>query len=268
MLYKTILGMCLMRLLLLLLVCGLVFSCDPYANPLIIKDQKPEILIYTGITMADAISEINDIFESRYDCKASMMYGASGYLKRVIEVNKVGDIFFPGNKSYVDSFIKEKIVTKSVDVGFNRLSFFVKKGNPLLLSGDLHQLTDANLKVSLGANDSGSVGEETFKLIKQLKYYNDIISNVTSFTADSKGLVSAIRNSEADIVINWLATGFVNNNNLFMEPIKIDYDIVNKVPITMGILKYSSDLECVNNFMDTVHSSEGKALFKKYGFND
>ncbi len=245
-----------------------MYSCDPYENPLINNDTRPEILIYTGITMADAVVEIKDIYESNYACRASIMYGASGYLKSVINVNKVGDIYLPGNKSYIDAFAEDRIVTKVIDVGFNTLSMFVKKGNPLLLNGDLAQLTNKSLRLNLGALDAGSVGKETFKLIRNLDYFDDIILNVNTFSADSKGLVAAMKNDEADITINWLATGFIDDNSSFMEPVKINSEYVSKVPIAIGLLKYSTSFNCANQFLDVVDSDEGKAVFKRYGFRD
>jgi len=256
------------RLFLLFVVCGLLISCDPYENPLDHGSTDNEILIYSGYTMSDAVFEFKDIYEASTGCKLSVMYGASGYLQRVIEVNKVGDIFFPGNKSYLDHFKKNNIVSRTIDVGFNKLSLFVVKGNPLYLNGSLEQLKEKRLRVAIGMKEAGAVGDETAKLLEKHGIYDAVSTNVSSFTTDSKGLALALREDNADVVINWYATGFSNKNIHLLEPIKIDSPYIEEVPIAMGLLKYSSNTVCANKFLDMASSEKGVEIFKKYGFKD
>ena len=256
------------KFLILLLLINILFGCDPYESPFSEKVYDHEILVFTGITMADAVFELKDIFEKDNDCKVQVMYGASGYLKHVVEVNRKGDIFFPGNISYMDSFRSDHVVTRIVGVGYNQLSFFVAKNNPLRLNGDLHQLTSEHLRVEIGLKGAGAVGRETLYLLQQHKLYDLVVDNAVTFATDSKGLASAIKDNEADIVINWLAVGLTKRNAPYMTHVKIDSPYIRKVQIAMGLLKYSTDNLCANDFMDLAASDVGQAVFKKYGFSE
>jgi len=256
------------RLILCVLILFAACACNPYENPLESGDSGNEILIYSGITMADAVLEIANIFESENKCKVSVMYGASGYLKRVIEVNRKGDIFFPGDKSYIDDLHERHVVTRTVEVGYNKLAFFVQTGNPMHLNGSLSQLLDKRLKVVLGARNAGSVGQETYHLLSSHGIYEKAALNVSFFTADSKGLASAIRDREADLTINWRAIGFNAKNRGKVDMIEIESENIRRVPIVMGLLTYSTHNSCSERFLDLAKSSAGAEIFRKYGFID
>ncbi|MGD9808578.1 MAG: molybdate ABC transporter substrate-binding protein [Deferribacterales bacterium] len=250
------------------MLINILAGCNPYESPFKDEVYEHEILVFTGVTMSDAVFELKSIFEKENACKVQVMYGASGYLKHVVEVNRKGDIFFPGNVSYMESFKNDHVITRMVDVGYNQLSFFVAKDNPLRLNGDVTQLTNEHLRVVIGSLGAGSVGKETLHLLQQHKLYDDVVKNAVSFATDSKGLASAIKDNEADIVINWLAYGLIKRNAPFMTPVKIDSEYTRKVPIAMGLLKYSTDNRCANNFMDLAASEAGRIIFKKYGFSE
>lgn len=256
------------NLFLLLLLYSLLISCDPYVNPLNRETSSNEILIYSGMTMADAIFELKDKFESANDCEVKVMYGASGYLQKVIEVNRKGDIFFPGNISYLNKFKENRLITRVSNIGYNSLAFFVAKDNPLALSGELDQLIDPRLKIVMGSAEAGSVGEETVKLLKSSGLYDKVLENTRSFTTDSKGLAISLRSGEADLVVNWRAVGYTKKNHPYMTKIDINSDKVVKVPIAMGLLKYSVDSVCANEFLDFAESAFGRRIFQRYGFID
>jgi len=243
-----------------------IVSCDPYKNPYEDREFNHEILIYTGITMSDAVFELKSLFEADNDCNVLVMYGASGYLKHVVEVNRKGDIFFPGNISYIDSFKTDHVVTRQLDIGYNSLSFFVAKNNPLQLNSSLDQLTNPDLRVVIGSDDAGSVGRETRYLLEQHGMYDAVVGNVTAFATDSKGIATAVKSGNADIVINWRAAGLTKKNISSMTQIDIDSAYNRKVPIAMGLLKYSTDNTCANKFMDFAASDVGNSIFAKYGF--
>ncbi|ADD67939.1 extracellular solute-binding protein family 1 [Denitrovibrio acetiphilus DSM 12809] len=256
------------KLLILCVLQCILFACDPYENPLTRNKPLNEILVYTGITMSDAVLELKSEFEKENDCLVHVMYGASGYLKRVIDVNKKGDIFIPGNSSFLDTLIGDAVVTRRETLGYNRLSFFVPKGNPMGLNGSLSQLAEGDLRLIIGAPESGSVGKETMYLLQKYGIFHDVALQVHSFAADSKKLASAIRDNDADIAINWRAVGYTLKNRDFMDAIDIDSPYIRKVPVVMGLLKYSVDTGCPVKFMNMAVSEKGRQIFHKYGFRD
>jgi molybdate transport system substrate-binding protein len=241
-------------------------GCDPYKHPTITEKNRKEILIYCGVTMASAVSELISILEERTDCKVSALYGGSGHLKNIIEVNKKGDLFFPGSSQYLEDLKTEGVIGRTEEVGYNSLSFFVKKGNPLQITNNIKNLSDVSLNVVLGSENAGSVGRETAYLLEKHNIKDEVISKSIYVTNDSKGIARSIRNGDADLTVNWLATGYLPENTEFVTPIKIDSPYVRQLKLVIGQLIYSDEKECSGSFLDIASSVEGKEIFAKYGF--
>jgi molybdate transport system substrate-binding protein len=64
-------------------------------------DSK-ELLVFCGITMIDPIMKLSELFEKKYSVSIKMTYGGSKDLAKSIEVNHLGDIYFPGTVKFVE----------------------------------------------------------------------------------------------------------------------------------------------------------------------
>lgn len=228
-----------------------------------LKSQEP-LLIFCGITMITPVRELADQFEKEHDIVIKMSYGGSQDLSKSIEVNKVGDIFFPGFKSFVEKMTEDGHVDKSVVVGYNQLSLFVAKGNPKQLTGDLLQLLDPELAVIIGHEDLGSVGQESKRVLTSLGIYEQVVNNTVFMASDSKGLTAAIRDKKADIALNWKAVATLKNNNEFVDVLTISN--IEKKQLVMSSLVYSKNRKLANDFLSFCSSEHGLKVFKKYGF--
>lgn len=253
------------KILLLLSILSF-YGCDPYEHPTLPRELPQEILVYCGMTMSSAVFELSSLFEKETGCKASILYGGSGNLQKVIEVNEQGDIFFPGSYDYVKYLQTKGIVIRTSEVGHNRLSYFVKKGNPLQIDGELSNLTDKHLKVVVGSERAGAIGRATARLLQKHGIKKRVFEESMYVTTDSKGLAESIKEGDADLVINWYATAFFKKNKPFMDPIRIDSPYVKKTRLVMGQLKYSENRNCSDKFLDMVESDRGKEIFRRYGF--
>lgn len=225
--------------------------------------QDP-LLIFCGITMIAPVRELADQFETEHGVVVKMTYGGSQDLSKSIEVNKIGDIFFPGFKSFVENMTANGHVDKSVVVGHNQLSLFVAKGNPKGLNGDLHQLLDPELAVIIGHEDLGSVGKESKRVLTNLGIYEHVVNNTVFMASDSKGLTAAIRDEKADIALNWRAVATLKDNNDYLDVLEINN--IEKKQLVMSSLVYSKNIKLANDFLTLCSSEQGLKVFKKYGF--
>lgn len=244
----------------------LISGCDPYKNPLTENLPHNEILVYSGITMLDAVTELKKTFEKSSRCGVTVMYGASGYLEKVVEVNKIGDVFFPGSRYYLDDMVKRNLITQMTGIGYNTLCYFVEKGNPKMLNGSLDELKRKDLRVMIGLENAGAVGREATRLLKKEGVDSEVRNNAVSFSTDSKGLSEALRENKADLVVNWRSVGSLKQNKKYMDAVDIDSDYIRRVPVSIGILKYSLDRECAQDFIELTASKTGRKILQKYGF--
>ena len=261
-----------MRSILLILITGILFAAVAYfcffsiAGPALPeREVKKELLVYCGITMADPISEIARIIEKEEDCKIVVVKGGSGNLLRAIETNKVGDLYLPGCDSYIRTCEKKGLVDESVLVGHNCAALLVQKGNPKSISADLINLTKPEYYVVIGDAHSGSIGKETKKILDKRGIYSQVCQNARHLTSDSKDLVTVLKDKEADLVVNWMATSYWPENEPYVDAIEIDEEYAKPKKLVLGLLTFSHHRGIAEKFMQYASSREGKKLFRKYG---
>ncbi|MBW2187947.1 MAG: substrate-binding domain-containing protein [Deltaproteobacteria bacterium] len=79
-----------------LCLCGC--EAQPQQQP---ETAKKELLIYCGTTMAAAVREVSNIFETQEDCTVKIIKEGSGVLLHSIQINQTGDLYLPGCESYL-----------------------------------------------------------------------------------------------------------------------------------------------------------------------
>jgi molybdate transport system substrate-binding protein len=96
--------------------------------------------------------------------------------------------------------------------------------------------------------------------------YEKVISNAISLVPDSRNLINSLKNNDADLVLNWYATTFWDDNKEFVEALPLDDKYSDKAKLVFNLLSTSKNKDLSKQFMDYASSAEGKEIFKKYGF--
>lgn len=231
-------------------------------------EPKKELLVYCGITMIKPMTEIARIIEEKYDCKIQITKGGSGNLLKSIRANLLGDLFLPGADSYITTCIEEGLVTRSVHVGYNKAAMMTAKGNPKGIPAELGSLASPDYYVVIGNPESGSIGRETKKILSRRGIYEEVIENAKLLTTDSKDLIRVIKDNEADLVVNWYATSTWEENSESVSVLPIDGNYASRKKLVIGLLRFTRYPEIAGAFMDYAASSEGRAIFNRYGLYD
>lgn len=240
----------------------LLFSSFSYVN------AKTELLFYVGITMVKPINELSMNFEKECDCNINILQGGSEDLYNSIKSSNQGDLYLPGSLSFRTKYLKENFLLDSKFVGFNKLSLVVKKGNPKNIKPLLSELANENLNVVLGNDQSSSVGKASKKVLVKSKLYKEAILNTLFLASDSRNLINSIKQNKADLILNWHATTFWDENKEFVQALPLDDKYSNKSELVLNLLSTSKNKELTKKFMDYASSPEGRKVFKKYGFLD
>lgn len=247
----------------LLALLVLLSGCQPTEEE---RVPDKELLIYCGMTMVRPIQEIARIIEKNHNCTIKITQQGSGALLKSIEANMVGDLFLPGSESYITTCLQRGWVKETVHVGFNRAALIVQKGNPLAISADVNNLLNPAYRVVLGSAENSSIGLETEKILSRIAMYQEALDNALYLTADSKGMVQAIRDRKADLVLNWQATASWEENRPFMDALPLDDDMAPPHKLTLGLLTFSLYPEIARDFLHLSGSADGKKIFARYGF--
>ncbi len=232
----------------------------------VLPQAKPELLIYCGITMTEAVREVANVFEGRHRCTIKISKGGSGELLRSLESNQVGDLFLPGEESFMEAAVSRGLVTQEQRVGSNRVTLMTAKDNPLAITPVLESLLDPRYRVVLGESDSGSVGRESRRVLERTGIYQQVQARAIFLTTDSKGLVQAIRDGQADLALNWHGSALDPEHAPHVSSLPLPEDAVSPHFLQMGLLRFSSRPELARRFMAMAASEEGQAIFARHGF--
>lgn len=227
---------------------------------------RKELLIYCGITMIRPMQEIAQIIEQKHNCTIKITKQGSGALLRSIEANMVGDLFLAGLEPYMKTCMEKGWVKETVHVGYNRAALIVQKGNPLGITADVNNLLDKKYRVVLGSAENSSIGKETERILSRIAIYQQALENALYLTADSKGMVQALKEQKADLVLNWYATSLWEENKPFMEALQLDEDMAPPHKLILGLLTFSPYPDIARSFLDLAGSEQGKKIFADHGF--
>jgi molybdate transport system substrate-binding protein len=247
-----------------LLISTILFST------LLFSAQKPTLLFYCGITMVKPMKEIAKIIEKKHNCNIKISQGGSKDLYDSLKYSKVGDLYLPGSDSYIKKNKKDGYLLDSVDIGYNQAAIFVQKNNPKKVKG-LDSLVDENLRVILCDPASGSIGKNTKKILTKYKgeeFFEEAFDNAADIGTDSRNLNRSLIENEADVTVNWRATGFWDNNSKYIDVVSIDEKYAPKKKLALTLLSFSKNKSIAKDFMKFATSKDGQEIMKKHGFLD
>jgi len=253
----------------LLVACGLLLGITGCQEKQAESSaKKQEMLIYCGITMVKPVKELADIFSKQHNIDIIINQGGSQDLYESLRHSQKGDIYLPGSLSYRKKYLGEGLLLDTKFVGYNKAALMVKKGNPNNIPADLNVLTSKEHRVALCNPDSGSIGNETKVILEKFGIFKEAMENAIFLGSDSRTLVKSIKDGDADVTINWYATGFWDGNREYVDIIPLDEKHAPKKMLVFNLLKSSKNPELAKAFMEFSASHEGRAVFAKYGFLD
>lgn len=224
---------------------------------------KEKLMILSGVTMRFALEELTQEFAKMHEVEFEISHGGSGSLKKLIQENKIGDIFFPGSESYITQLKETGEVIETAFVGNNQAALIVAKGNPMKIK-DIHDLANPDYNIVIARADSGSIGKEASTILQAAGIEEEVLSNVLFLTTDSKDIDAAIINGNADVTINWKATSTWSQNKDYMDYIEIPQ--AEKKRLVFGSLTYSKNKSLAKSFIEFAATDKSREIFKKHGF--
>ncbi len=245
-----------------LLVVSLLLNTSMFSK------DKPELLLYCGITMVKPMKIIATIIEKKHNCSIKIMQGGSKNLYNSLKLAKIGDLYLPGSESYRLKGLKDGFLTDFAYIGYNKAAIFVQKGNPNKIV-KLTSLLDESISIILCNPSTGSIGKESKALLIKFQgeeFYNDVFDIATDIGTDSRNLNKALIDKRADIAINWRATAFWPENKTYIDVVDIDEKYAPKKRLVLNLLKFSKYPDIAKDFMNFASSKDGQQIMKKYGF--
>ncbi|MCA9401692.1 MAG: substrate-binding domain-containing protein, partial [Candidatus Omnitrophica bacterium] len=119
--------------------------------------------------------------------------------------------------------------------------------------------------VALCNPTSGSIGRMTKKILTSAGILNEVMANTAFLTTDSRNLTKAIKEGEADIVINWQAPGYWPENRDYVDILPLPEEIAPKKELILNVLTFSTEPELAKDFLEYT-GIIGRDVFESFGF--
>jgi molybdate transport system substrate-binding protein len=243
-------------------LAAMMFSCAAAG------EGRPELLIYSGITMMPPMAEIARNLEKELNLRIILSQGASEDIYQSLRKNRVGDLYLPGDPAYRTKYLSEGLLGDYVVVGYNQATLIVRKGNPKQVKADLRELLRDDLAVVIGSPDRGAIGLETSRILKKAGLFDKVVRNAAALAPDSRSLNLMLKRGEADVIVNFRATAFFPDNAPHMEALDLDPKIANPQALLLNLTTVAQNPSAARRFMDYAAGPEGQAIFRKHGFLD
>jgi molybdate transport system substrate-binding protein len=258
-------GFSLFRAGLAVILIGTMAGCGDSSEKVA---AKPELLLYCGITMVHPMTEIAHLVEQEQGVKITITQGGSEDLYQSLKTSRQGDLYLPGSASYRKRHLEEGLLGDFVHVGYNQAALMVAKGNPKKVEAQVSSLLREDLSVVICNPESGSIGRETKRILDKEGIYRPVLEKSVYLTTDSRNLNGALKNGDADLIVNWRATAFFDRNRDHMDVLDLDPEQASPKKLVLNILTFSRYPEIARRFMELAESERGQAIFRKYGFLD
>lgn len=230
--------------------------------------QEKEILIYCGITMVRPVTELARQFEQAEKIRVTIAQGGSEDIYQSAKRSRLGDIYFPGEPSFRDRHLAEGLLGYYKLVGYNQLAIVVPKGNPNQVKSDLNELLRKDLVLLLGNVESGSVGQESKRVLDGARMYPKVVMKAALMMPDSRAINLSLKRGEGNVALNWRATAFFPDNAPHLDVVDLDTKVAMPQALLMIQLEFSKNPAVARKFIDFAASAAGQAVFRKYGFLD
>ncbi len=194
--------------------------------------------------------------------------GSSGDLYQSLKMSKKGDLYLPGSDIYRTLHSDEGLLADFIRVGYNRAALIVARGNPKQISPDIYNLAKKEYAVAIGNPEVCSIGQATKKILTKAGIYDKVVDNAVRISADSRGIAKLLRDGSVDLVLNWQATAYFNENKEFMEALILDESTAPKKQLLINLLTCTENADLARRFMIFAGSVTGQNIFQKYGFLD
>jgi molybdate transport system substrate-binding protein len=122
--------------------------------------------------------------------------------------------------------------------------------------------------VLVAAENQGSIGSETKRMLTQAGIYERVVDNAAQVSPDSRTINAALKKGEADITLNWRATAFFPDNSPHIDIVDLPVSVAVPQALLMNLTTLSTQKALAQQFIDYAASATGQSIMRKHGFLD
>lgn len=227
-----------------------------------------KVVVFAGAASAPVLEEAARIFETRYSVKVELRLGGSGSVLSAMKISRTGDIFLPGSPDFLLQAAKQGVVnmtTGHVEVfAYLVPAIIVQKGNPKNITS-LEDLARPGIRVGIADPESVCVGLYAKDLLEWNGLWESISKNIVVYAQSCDATAALIPEKAVDAIVGW---------HVFQAWTPDKADIIwitpNRIPkisyIAGALSVFAENKASAEAFLDFLASSDGRAIWAKYGY--
>jgi molybdate transport system substrate-binding protein len=225
---------------------------------------KQRLLLYHGAGLKPPVAELVAEFEQERGVTVECVPQGSELLLSQIKTLRRGDLFLPGDTSYVEQARTEGLIANSRDICYFVPVIIVAKdaADP---PASLADLTRPGLRLGLGDAKACAIGRTSARLMSK----NNIPEAAYKPNVETRALTvhqlgNQVRLGHLDAAIVWDAVAAQFSDSVDVVRIPADQNVISRV--SLGVLSCSRNPELADEFLQFATSDRGREVFRKHGY--
>jgi len=242
---------------------GKAIEGAPHKEAWRVSPQEGQIVkLYAGAGLRNGIDKLIEAFKKDSGIVVDPEYGGSGIILTRVQMNKDGDLFMPGDVSWVE-ILQDKTgqVESMTPISYFVPVIIVAKGNPknIRFVEDFYR---EDVAVGLGRFEACQVGKISTKILANYGLKRSELKHKESLTVNEIGVWVKMKDVDAGIV--WDAIAANMTDSLDRISIPAGKNVISK--IVVGLLKESKNKSAAQKFIDFMKSDKGQQILNDNGY--
>ncbi|MCX7635304.1 MAG: molybdate ABC transporter substrate-binding protein [Syntrophales bacterium] len=228
-----------------------------------------ELFIFAGAAAKPPLEEIAWAFQAKTGTKVFMTFGGSGFVLAQMMLARRGDVYLPGSADYMEMAKRKGVMRPETEriVAYLVPALVVQKGNPKGIR-TLADLAQPGRRVAIADPEGVCVGLYAVEVVEKNLNAEEkaaLRRNLVNYTESCEKTATAVSLKAVDAVIGWEVFRHWDPRRLETVALRAE-EIIRVGYLPVGVTRFASDPALAGRFIDFLLSTEGKALFRKYGY--
>jgi molybdate transport system substrate-binding protein len=226
--------------------------------------DSDELFLFCASGLRYAIEPIAADYEREYDQPVRIQYGGSNTLLSNLEAGRTGDLFLPGDDSYLQLASEKGILEETIPLATMHPVVAVQNDCTLNISS-IRDLIAPDVRVACATPDAAAIGKMTRRLLTASGDWQAWSDHVTVFKPTVNDVANDVKLGSVDAGIVWDSTVAQYPE---LKGIPIPELVGEAAHVAVGILNWSDRPTASLKFARYIAARDkGLAMFAKTGFS-
>lgn len=227
--------------------------------------SKQPVVVFAGSAAQPPLEEAAQAFQARTGTPVTLHLGGSGAMLNQIRLTGQGDLYVPGSPDYMEKARDFNLVEEdSTIVAYLVPALIVAEGNPLNIQG-IRDLERPGLRIGLADPDGVCVGLYAVEILAANGLIDQVRPNLHGMVESCAKVAAMIPLKLVDVVLGWRE--FAAWNPAVVDAVLLQPEEIPRLAyIPVAILNQASNPAGAREFVEYLASSEGRAIFQKWGY--